>query len=70
MPVLKQNLRTEFPPARFARRFRQFVGLRLSHVLVVALLLAAMYVATKSYSHEYGYVAPESAPSATSDTGR
>lgn len=58
MPVLKQNISVEFPPARFARRFRQFVGLRLSHVCIVAILLAAMYVATESYSGEAGNRGP------------
>mgnify|MGYP001549574608 CR=1 FL=1 len=61
MPVLKETQRVDFQPARFARRFRQLVGLRLSHVCIVALLLAAMYVATESYSSEAGYYEPVSA---------
>ena len=67
MPVLKQQLRTELPPARFARRFRQFVGLRLSHVCLVALLFAAMYVATESYSNESGYLGQASQRDASTD---
>lgn len=67
MPVLKQTLRTELPPARFARRFQQLVGLKFSHVCIVAILLAAMYVATESYSGESGYVAPTPAVSDTAD---
>jgi hypothetical protein len=63
MPVLKENLTADFTPARFARRFRQLVGLRFSHVCVVALLLAAMYVATESYSSEAGYPVPAEAQS-------
>ncbi len=55
MPVLKEHQRMDFEPARFARRFRQLVGLRHSHVCIVARLLAAMYVATESYSNEAGY---------------
>ena len=55
MPVLKEHLRADFRPARLARRFRQMVGLRLSHVCLVAIALAAMYVATESYSGESGY---------------
>ena len=55
MPVLKEHQNMDFEPARFARRFRQLVGLRLSHVCIVAILLAAMYVATESYSGEAGY---------------
>lgn len=55
MRVLKEHPRMEFEPARFARRFRQLVGLRLSHVCIVAIVLAAMYIATESYSSEAGY---------------
>jgi hypothetical protein len=55
MRVLKEHPGMDFEPARFARRFRQLVGLRLSHVCLVAILLAAMYVATESYSGEAGY---------------
>jgi hypothetical protein len=61
MRVLKETQRVDFQPARFARRFRQLVGLRFSHVCIAALLLAAMYVATESYSSEAGYSQPVSA---------
>lgn len=57
MRVLKQNL-IDCQPLRFARRFEQLVGLKLSHVCVVVVLLAAMYVATESYSTESGYFRP------------
>lgn len=65
MPVLKEHLRMDSPPARFARRFERLVGLKLSHVCIVAALLAAMYIATESYSSESGYVAP--LPAAAAD---
>jgi hypothetical protein len=65
MQVLRQSIRGDFAPARFARSFRRHVGLRLSHVLIVAALLAAMYVATERYSSENGYQAP--APGASAE---
>ena len=55
MRVLKQPLTVDFLPTRIARRFEQLVGLKLSHVCVVAALLAAMYFATEVYSSETGY---------------
>jgi len=55
MRVLKENISVEFLPARFSRRFEQLIGLKLSHVCVVAIMLAAMYIATESYSGETGY---------------
>jgi hypothetical protein len=55
MQVLRQTVRDDFPPARFARSFQRHVGLKLSHVLIVAALLGAMYVATQRYSSENGY---------------
>jgi len=58
MQVLRQTVREDFAPARFARSFRRHVGLRLSHVLIVAALFAAMYFATQRYSDENGYEAP------------
>jgi hypothetical protein len=66
MPALKQHATADFSPARFARRFRQLVGLRFSHVCIAALLLAAMYLATESYSGETGY--PGHAPGVTVTT--
>jgi hypothetical protein len=58
MQVLRQSIREDFSPARFARSFERHVGLKLSHVCIVAALLAAMYVATKSYSTDSGYQSP------------
>lgn len=55
MRVLKQPLTVDVLPTRIARRFEQFVGLKLSHVCVVVALLTAMYVATEGYSSETGY---------------
>ena len=60
MQVLRQTIREDFAPVRFARGFRRHVGLRLSHVLIAAALLAAMYFATERYSDEDGYRPPAS----------
>ena len=62
MPVLKEQFNAGLGPTRFARRFRQLVGLRFSHVCIVAVLLAAMYVATESYSSEAGSYFQAEAP--------
>ena len=60
MQVLRHPGSRDFSAARFARSFRRHVGLKLSHVLIVAALLAAMYLATQSYSQETGYLLPAS----------
>lgn len=65
MPVAREHPRLDIQPARFARRFRQLVGLRLSHVCIAAIVLAAMYVATESYSSEAGYVGSRAESSMT-----
>ena len=58
MQVLRHPGSKHFTAARFARSFRRHVGLKLSHVLLVAALLAATYLATESYSQEAGYLMP------------
>ena len=55
MPVLRESFKGEFRAFRFARSFERLVGLKLSHVCIVAVLLAAMYVATENYSGDSGY---------------
>ena len=58
MPVLRESLKGESPPFRFARSFQRHVGLKLSHIAIVAAALAAMYLATESYSGDAGYASP------------
>ena len=55
MPVLRESFKGEVRPLRFVRQFERAVGLKFSHVCIVAAALAAMYVATESYSNDTGY---------------
>jgi len=55
MPVLRESIKGDIRPGRFARRFERHVGLKLSHIVIVAALLAAMYLATENYSRDAGY---------------